>query len=143
MDNAKEEEESTAKIIHDLKRELKDEKKKEVTTINTIQYLNKKFKDERKRETNWKGKLEEIQKNSEKEMSKMKKNMENVIAQNRMTSSEDHHMKDTITNMVNLIKQENWDKTMKNNDSLFERLDLNRNLRLVFENIKNDVQGKS
>ena len=29
----------------------------------------------------------------------MKKKMENVIAQNRMTSSKDRHLKDTIINM--------------------------------------------
>ena len=51
-------------------------------------------------------------------MSKMKKKMENVIAQNRTTSSKDHHVKDTIINTVKLIKQENWDKTMKNSDCL-------------------------
>ena len=72
----------------------------------------------------------------------MKKKIENVITQNRMTSSKDHHVKDTITNMVNLIKQENWDKIMKNNDGLFEWLDLNSKLRLVFENIKKYVEGK-
>ena len=31
---------------------------------------------------------------------------------------------------------------MKNNDSLFEWLDLNSNLGLLFENVKKDVQGK-
>ena len=46
----------------------------------------------------------------------MKKNMENVMAKNRMTSFEDHHVKDTIINMIKLIKQENWDKIMKNSD---------------------------
>ena len=100
------------------------------------------MEDERKIETNWQGKLEEIQKKSEKEMSKMKKKMENVIAQNRMTSLKDHHVKDTIINIVNLIKQENWDKIMKNNDSLFEWIDLNSNLRVLFENVRNDVQCK-
>ena len=50
----------------------------------------------------------------------MKKNMENVIAQNRMTYFKDDHVNDTIINMVKLIKQENWDKIMKNSDSLFE-----------------------
>ena len=34
----------------------------------------------------------------------MKKKVENVMAENRMTSSEDHHVKDTTINMVNLIK---------------------------------------
>ena len=72
----------------------------------------------------------------------MKKKMENVIAKNRMTSSKHHHVKDTRINMVKLIKQENWDKIMKNNDGLFEWLDLNSNLRLVFENVKNDIVGK-
>ena len=68
----------------------------------------------------------------------MKKKMENVRAENRATSSEgeDHHVKDTIINTVKLIKQENWDKIMKNTNSLFEWLDLNSNLRLVFENFK-------
>ena len=69
----------------------------------------------------------------------MNKKMEKVIAQNKMTSSKDHHVKDTIINMVKLIKQENWDKIMKNSDSLFEWLDLNSNLRILFENVKNDV----
>ena len=41
------------------------------------------------------------------EMSKMKKNMENAIAQNITTSFEDHHVKDSIRNTVKLIKQEN------------------------------------
>ena len=72
----------------------------------------------------------------------MKKKMENVIAQNRMISSEDHHLKDTIINMVKLIKQENWDKIMKNSDGLFKWLDLNSNLRVVFENVKNDFVAK-
>ena len=31
---------------------------------------------------------------------------------------------------------------MKNSDSLFEWLDLNSNLVLVFENLKKDVKGK-
>ena len=53
-------------------------------------------------------------------MSGLKKKIENVIAQNRMTSTEERHLKDTIKNMVKLIKQENWDKIMKNNDSLFQ-----------------------
>ena len=39
------------------------------------------------------------------EMSDMKKNMENAIAQNITTSSKDHHVKDMIRNMVKLIKQ--------------------------------------
>ena len=68
------------------------------------------------------------------------KKMENVIAQNRTTSFKDHHLKDIIINMVKLIKQENWNKIMKNSDSLFEWLDLNSNLRLLFENVRNDVQ---
>ena len=51
----------------------------------------------------------------------------------------DHHVKDTIINMVKLIKQENWEKLMQNSDSLFEWLDLNRNIRDVFENVKKDV----
>ena len=75
-------------------------------------------------------------------MSKIKKKMENVIAENRMTSSEDHHVKDTIINMVKLIKQENWDKIMTINDALVEWLDLNSNLRVVFENVKIDFQAK-
>ena len=50
----------------------------------------------------------------------MKKKMENVMAKNRTTSSKDHHVKDTIINMVKLIKQQNWDKKMKNSDSSFE-----------------------
>ena len=75
-------------------------------------------------------------------MSEMKKRMKNVIAQNIMTSSKDHHVKDTIINMIKLIKQENWDKIMKNSDGLFEWLDLNRNLRVVFENVKNDFVAK-
>ena len=37
----------------------------------------------------------------------MKKKMENIIAQNRTTSSENHHVKDTIINIVKFIKQEN------------------------------------
>lgn len=120
LDNAKKNEESTAKTIHDLKRELGDEKKKEVTAAKTIQDLKKKLEDERKRATNLQGKVEEIHKKSEKEMSQMKKKMENVMAENRATSSEDHHVKDTIINSVKLIKQENWDKIMKNTDSLSE-----------------------
>ena len=132
LDSAKKEEESTSKTIHDLKRELEEKKKKEVATANKIQDLKNKLEDERKRATNWQRQLEEIQKKSEKEMSEMKKKMENVMAENRMTSSEDHHVKDTIINMVKLIKQENWDKIMKNSDSLFEWLDLNRNIRDVF-----------
>ena len=51
-------------------------------------------------------------------------------------------MKDTIINTVKLIKQENRDKIMNNSDSLFEWLDLNSNLRLLFENVKKDVQVK-
>ena len=39
------------------------------------------------------------------EMSKMKKNMENANAQNITTSFKDHHVKDAIRNIVNLIKQ--------------------------------------
>ena len=66
----------------------------------------------------------------------MKKKMENVIAQNRMTSFEDYHVKGNIINMVKLIKQKYRDKIIKNNDSLFEWFDLNSNLRLVFENVK-------
>ena len=54
----------------------------------------------------------------------------------------DHHVKDTIINTFKLLKQENWDKIMKNSDGLFEWLDLNSNLRVVFENVKNDIVGK-
>ena len=59
--------------------------------------------------------------------------MENAIAQNITTSSKDHHVKDMIRNMVTIIKQENWQKVMQNSDSLFEWLDLNSNIRDVFE----------
>ena len=69
--------------------------------------MKKKFEDERKRATNLQGQLEEIQKKSEKEMSQMKKKMENIMEENRVTSSKDHHVKDTIINMVKHIKQEN------------------------------------
>ena len=138
MDNAKKKE-SNAKKIQDLKRELEDEKKKEVTTAKTIQDLKKELEDERKRATNWQGKVEEIQKKNEMEISKMKKNMENAIAQNITTSSEDHHVKDMIRNMVKLIKQENWEKVMQNSDSLFEWLDLNRNIIDFLENVKKNL----
>ena len=68
--------------------------------------------------------------------------MENENAQNITTSSKDHHVKDTIRNMVNLIKQENWEKVMQNSDSLFERLDLNSNIKDVFEIFKKGVEDK-
>ena len=73
-------------------------------------------------------------------MSEMKKNMENANAQNITTSSKDHHVKDAMRNMVNLIKQENWDKLMQNSDSLLEWLDLNSNIRDLFENLKKCVE---
>ena len=72
----------------------------------------------------------------------MKKKVENVMAENRMTSSKDH-VKDAIINMVKLIKQEIWDKIMMISDGLVEWLDLNSNLRVVFENVKIDFQAKS
>ena len=72
----------------------------------------------------------------------MKENMENAIPQNITTSSKDHHVKDTIRNMVKLIKQENWEKLMQNSDSLFEWLDLNSNIRDLFENLKKVLKIK-
>lgn len=75
-------------------------------------------------------------------MSEMKKKMENAIAQNIATSSKDHHVKDTIINIVKLIKQENWEKLMQNSDSLFGWLNLNSNIKDVFKNVKKDVDGK-
>ena len=76
------------------------------------------------------------------EMFEMKKNMENAIAQNITTSSENHNVKDMIRNMIKLIKQENWEKVMQNSDSLFEWLDLNCTIRVVFEIFKKYVEDK-
>ena len=81
-------------------------------------------------------------KKSEIEIFEMKKNMENAITQNINTSSKDHHVKDMIRNTFKLIKQENWEKLMQNNDSLFEWLDLNSNIEDVFEILKEGVEEK-
>ena len=70
------------------------------------------------------------------EMFEMKKNMENANAQNITTSSKDNHVKDALRNMLYHIKQKNWDKLMQNSDRLFEWLDLNSNIRELFENLK-------
>ena len=67
-------------------------------------------------------------------MSEMKKNMENANAQNITTSFEDNHVKDALRNMLYHIKQKNWDKLMQNSDRLLEWLDLNSNIRELFEN---------
>ena len=64
------------------------------------------------------------------------------IAQNIATSSKDHHVKDSIIKKVKIIKQENLEKLMQSSDIWFELLDLNSNIRDIFENVKKMLRIK-